>query len=85
MCIQYHENFHRVKLRLASVLNKEEGTNPDSHVNYRYLDTPATLKRLKNLHFLVRKQNKHTVSYTVMGTHKLTFQQHLNVQSPGLA
>ena len=27
-----------------------------SHVNYRYLDTPGKLERLKNLHLKVRKQ-----------------------------
>jgi len=27
-----------------------------SHINYRYLDTPAKLQRMKNLHLKVRKQ-----------------------------
>lgn len=58
VCVQYRENFLRSKLRSIFDSSKEEGIDPDSHVNYRYLDTPAKMKRMKSLHSLVRKQNR---------------------------
>jgi len=32
--------------------------DPDSHVNYRYLDTPQKFERLRNMHKLLRKQER---------------------------
>jgi len=32
--------------------------DPDSHVNYRYLDTPEKFERLQNMHKLLCKQER---------------------------
>ena len=58
ICIQYRENFLRGKLRSSLDQPKQGASDPSSHVNYRYLDTPTRLERMKNLHSLVRKQTR---------------------------
>ena len=40
VCVQYRENFLRGKLRSTLDHSKQDGTDPSSHANYRYLDTP---------------------------------------------
>ena len=59
VCKQYRISFLNGKLRtLQNRLEEQECASYEasSHVNYRYLDTPAKLQRMKNLHLKVRKQ-----------------------------
>jgi len=59
VCKQYRISFLNGKLRtLQNHLEAQECASYEasSHVNYRYLDTPAKLQRMKNLHLKVRKQ-----------------------------
>ena len=59
VCKQYRISYLNRKLRtLQNHLEAQECASYEasSHVNYRYLDTPAKLQRMKNLHLKVRKQ-----------------------------
>ena len=58
-CKHYRNNYLTGKLRIFR--NRSEAQDvasyeATSHVNYRYLDTPGKLEKLKNLHLKVRKQ-----------------------------
>ena len=58
VCKQYRISFLNGKLRiLQNRLEEQECASYEasSHVNYRYLDTPGKLQRMKNLHLKVRK------------------------------
>lgn len=57
-CIQYRESFLRSKLRSVLSDTREDGSEASSHVNYRYLDTPTKLRKIKTLHLLVQKQSR---------------------------
>ena len=56
--IQYRESLLRSKLRSVLRDTKEDGSAASSHVNYQYLDTPTKLRKIRNLHSLVRKQSR---------------------------
>jgi len=61
VCTHYRDNYLQCKAR--SILNRTEemsssSCSASSHTNYRYLDTPEKLLRMKNLHSLVIKQRK---------------------------
>ena len=58
VCIQYRESFLRSKSRSVLSDTKKDGSEASSHVNYRYLDTPTKLRKIKTLHSLVRKQSR---------------------------
>ena len=58
-CKHFRNNYLTGKLR--ALRNRSEAQDvssyeASSHVNYRYLDTPGKLHRMKNLHLKVRKQ-----------------------------
>lgn len=55
-CVLYRDRLHS-KLR-TSQQRKDDVTSSSSHTNYRYLDTPEKLQRMKNLHSLVKKQRR---------------------------
>ena len=60
-CSQYRDSYLRSKLRSLQTHTDEiitSSCSASSHTNYRYLDTPEKLKRMKNLQALVTKQRK---------------------------
>ena len=65
-CSQYRDSYLRSKLRNLQNRTDEMITSScsaSSHTNYRYLDTPEKLKRMKNLQALVTKQRKKLSDY----------------------
>ena len=52
--IQYRESFLCSKLRSGLSDTRKDGSEASSHVNYRYLDTPTKLRKIKTLHSLVQ-------------------------------
>ena len=60
-CSQYRDSYLRSKLRSLQTRTDEMITSScsvNSHTNYRYLDTPEKLKRMRNLRALVTKQRR---------------------------
>ena len=60
-CRAYRRVLQSASSHLTKVQDPEYFTSrcdPDSHVNYRYLDTPEKFERLRNMHRLVRKQGR---------------------------
>ena len=58
-CKHFRNSYLTGKLRTLrnhSEAQDDLSYEASSHVNYRYLDTPGKLKRMKNLHLKVRKQ-----------------------------
>ena len=65
-CSQYRDSYLRSKLRSLQTRTDEttaSSCSVSSHTNYRYLDTPEKLKRMKNLQALVTKQRKKLSNY----------------------
>ena len=65
-CPQYRDSYLCSKLRRLQNRTDEMITSSCSarnHTNYRYLDTPEKLKRMKNLQALVTKQRKKLSDY----------------------
>lgn len=59
ICKSYKKSYLYSKLRsikTCSDLQVKAACEVDSHVNYRYLDTPQKLKRLRNMHEVIVKQ-----------------------------
>lgn len=72
VCSQYRDNFLRGKLRSTSNRPlKQDTSDPSSHVNYRYIDTPTRLTRIKNLHSLVRKQIRQIKNLEERSSHSM--------------
>lgn len=72
MCSQYHDSYLRSKMRYLDNHTKEVSStscSATSHTNYRYLDTPEKLQKIKNLQALVVKQRKRLNSIEVKLKH----------------
>ena len=58
-CKHFRNNYLTGKLQTLQNRSETQDVSSyeaSSHVNYRYLDTPGKLQRMKNLHSKVRKQ-----------------------------
>ena len=59
ICKNYKKIYLYSKLRSIKIcldMQMEAGCEVDSHVNYRFLDTPQKLQKLRNMHAVIVKQ-----------------------------